>query len=187
VSTFVPKPHTPFQWVPCDSIDQIQAKQNLLRSQLRHPNIKLSWTDPKDTLLEGWLSRGDRRLGEVIYRAWRLGAHFDAWQEYFRFDVWMQAFEEAGLDPAFYTHRTRGIDEIMPWEHISAAVRKPFLLEEYRRSLEAQTRGDCRNQCYACGILPTFSKVRSEHPGDFWKCPEVKPRHLRQPVIRTSA
>jgi radical SAM superfamily enzyme YgiQ (UPF0313 family) len=85
VSTFVPKPHTPFQWVPCDSVEQIQEKQALLKRELRQKNIKLTWTDPHDTLLEAWLSRGDRRMAEVVYRAWRNGAKFDDWQEHFAY------------------------------------------------------------------------------------------------------
>ncbi|MGD0708968.1 MAG: B12-binding domain-containing radical SAM protein, partial [Anaerolineaceae bacterium] len=80
ISTFVPKPHTPFQWVAMDSVEQIQAKQALLRQELRGPGMKLNWTDPKETMLEAWLSRGDRRMGSVILRAWQLGAKFDAWQ-----------------------------------------------------------------------------------------------------------
>ncbi|HEX2981134.1 MAG TPA: TIGR03960 family B12-binding radical SAM protein, partial [Anaerolineaceae bacterium] len=118
VSTFVPKAHTPFQWVPCDDLDQVKAKQDLLRKELRNPNIKLTWSDPRDTELEACLSRGDRRLAEVVYRAWQLGAKFDAWQDQYRYDIWMQAFGDAGIDPAFYSHREREIDEVFPWEHI---------------------------------------------------------------------
>ena len=179
ISTFVPKPHTPFQWVPCDSVEQIEAKQRLLRNALSGPGLKYSWTNPQDTMLEAWLSRGDRRLSEVIYSAWKHGAKFDAWQDQYRFDAWETAFAENGLDPDFYTHRTRFIDEIFPWEHIDPGVRKKFLTQDYQWSLEGKVRPDCRQQCYACGILPGFAELRRQNPGDAWKCPEVSQGRVR--------
>jgi radical SAM family uncharacterized protein len=175
VSTFVPKSQTPFQWVSCDTPEQIRAKQSLLRRELmRDRNIKLSLTKAEDSFLEAWLSRGDRRMAEVVYSAWKKGSKFDAWDEGKKMDAWMQAFEEQGLDPLFYTHRQRRTDEVFPWEHITAAVRKNFLFQDFRQSLEGQIRVDCRLNCFACGILPTFANLRREHPGDVWKCPDVK-------------
>lgn len=174
VSTFVPKPHTPFQWVSCDSREQILAKQALLKRQLRGPGLKLSWNPPEDTLLEAWLSRGDRRMAHVIYQAWKRGAKFDAWNEHFRFDLWLEAFDAVGIDPAFYTYRERPVDETFPWDHISTSVRKKFLLEDYLWSQRGKTRIDCRERCFACGILPTFADLRRMNPGDVWQCPEVK-------------
>jgi radical SAM superfamily enzyme YgiQ (UPF0313 family) len=175
VSTFVPKPQTPFQWVSCDTKENILEKQALLKRQLmKDKSIKLSWTTPEDTLLEAWLTRGDRRMAEVVYSAWKNGAKFDAWNEGKKHEAWLPAFEEHGLDPAFYTHRQRRTDEVFPWEHITAAVRKNFLFQDFRQSLEGQIRVDCRLNCYACGILPTFANLRRENPGDVWKCPEVK-------------
>ncbi len=176
VSTFIPKPHTPFQWVPCDTTEQIRAKQDLLRRALRGSGFKLTWVDPNITLHEAWLSRGDRRTGPVIYRAWQLGSRFDAWQEGFKIELWQQAFQENGLDPAFYSHRERSLDEILPWGHISSGVRDSYLKEELQRSREGRTRGDCREQCYACGILPGFNELRASLPDDAWKCPPVKTR-----------
>ena len=175
VSTFVPKPQTPFQWVSCDTRENILEKQALLKRQLmKDKNIKLSWTKPDDTLLEAWLSRGDRRMAEVVYSAWENGAKFDAWAEGQKFDTWMAAFEKHGLDPAFYTYRQRRTDEVFPWEHITAAIRKNFLFQDFRMSLEGQIRVDCRLDCFACGILPTFANLRRENPGEVWQCPEVK-------------
>jgi radical SAM family uncharacterized protein len=174
VSTFVPKPHTPFQWVPCDMVEQILAKQELLKRELRGPGLKLSWTNPEETLLEAWLSRGDRRIGAVIEEAWRRGARFDAWQEHFHPEAWQAAFRATGLDPSFYTHRERPIDETLPWDHISAGVRKDFLTEDYLWSLQGRTRLDCRERCFACGILPRFAELRRQHPGEAWECPEVR-------------
>lgn len=179
VSTFVPKPHTPFQWVPLDTLDQVYAKQQLLKSQLRGYGLNLRWNRPDETVLEAFLSRGDRRLGAVIQRAWELGSKFDAWQEQFKPDAWQQAFAENGLEMDFYTHRPRPVDEIFPWDHIDVAVKKSFLAQDYAMSLEGETRQDCRNQCFACGILPKFAQTRMETPADAWKCPPVLPKHLR--------
>ncbi len=179
VSTFVPKPHTPFQWVPLDTLENIEAKQAVLKRELRGRGLRLRWNDAQETLLEAFLSRGDRRLGAVIRRAWELGTKFDAWQDHYQAAAWHQAFEDVGLEMAFYTHRERRVDEVFPWEHISIAVKKKFLTEDYLMSLEEETRVDCRNQCFACGILPTFASTRAETPVEHWKCPPVKPRRLR--------
>jgi radical SAM family uncharacterized protein len=180
VSTFVPKPHTPFQWAPCDTEEQIRAKQALLRRELNGQGLKITWNRPDETLLEAWLSRGDRRMAEVVFKAWQNGARFDAWKEHFNFKAWLEAFDAVGLEPAFYTHRERPIGEVFPWDHISTAVRKKFLVEDFSWSQKQQTRVDCRDKCFACGILPTFSETRSQNPGDVWKCPEVKPKSERK-------
>ena len=175
VSTFVPKSQTPFQWVSCDTPEQIRSKQKLLRDKLMGDrNIKLSLTKAEDSFLEAWLSRGDRRMAEVVYSAWRNGSKFDAWDEGKNYEGWLKAFEEHGLDPLFYTHRQRRTDEVFPWEHITAAVRKNFLFQDFRASLEGEIRVDCRLNCFACGILPTFANMRRDNPGDVWKCPDVK-------------
>ncbi|MEN4041043.1 MAG: TIGR03960 family B12-binding radical SAM protein [Anaerolineaceae bacterium] len=179
VSTFVPKPHTPFQWAPCDTLAQIEAKQQLLKRQLRGPGLKLNWTDGKETMLEAWLSRGDRRMSAVIHRAFRKGATFDAWQDKQNYQLWLEAFSEVGLEPEFYTHRNRYIDEVFPWDHISAAVKKSFLAQDYQWSQQNKLRIDCREQCFACGILPHFAQLRRENPGDGWKCPEVSRGRVR--------
>ena len=173
VSTFVPKPHTPFQWVPCDTMEEIRAKQDLLRRQLRSPGLKLNWSDPRDTMLEAILTRGDRRVGAAIYEAWKNGAKFDAWREFFNYETWLAAFEHVGIDPAFYTHRQRELDEVLPWDHINIGVSKSFLSKDYQWSQQGKLRPDCREHCYACGILPTFAEQRKNVPAESWKCPEV--------------
>jgi radical SAM family uncharacterized protein len=172
VSTFVPKPHTPFQWVPVDSLEQITAKLDLLKRELRNPNIKLSWTEPSSTLFEAWLSRGDRRMSDVIYHAFKAGARFDAWQDHFNLAAWEEGFVRAGLDPDFYTHRQRSLDEILPWDHIHTGIHKNFLQTDYLWSQESRTREDCRQGCYACGINESFAEIRQEVPGtQDWFCP----------------
>jgi radical SAM family uncharacterized protein len=175
VSTFIPKPHTPFQWSSCDTFDQIEAKQYLLRRSLKGQGLKLNWNDPRGTMLEAALSRGDRRLAEVIHKAWESGARFDAWNEHFDFDLWQDAFNSTENDIHFYTHRPRQFDETFPWDHIDAGLRKQILLDDLKQSTHGNTRPDCRGNCYACGILPTFKDIRSQNPGEAWKCPEIKP------------
>jgi radical SAM family uncharacterized protein len=180
VSTFIPKPHTPFQWVPQDTREQILRKQHLLKDQIRGHGLHLRWNSVDDSEFEGFLSRGDRRLCRVVERAWQLGCKFDAWQDNHLHDVWMQAFSEAGLDPQFYSHRERATNEIFPWEHIDVAVHKKFLLEDYLMSIKGDTRVDCRDKCFACGILPKFSETRSQTAPEAWECPPVKPINERR-------
>jgi radical SAM family uncharacterized protein len=171
VSTFIPKPHTPFQWSPFADPESIEAKLSLLRDAFRGTKIKMTWNDPQVSLLEAWLSRGDRRLAKVIEQAWRKGARFDAWGDQFQITPWLEAFAECGLDPDFFSFRERALDEVLPWDHINAGVRKSFLLEDYRLSMAGKVRPDCREHCYACGILASFNDLRLAEPGGGWKCP----------------
>lgn len=153
LSTFVPKPHTPFQWVAQESEEGLSSKHELLKQGLRRKGIRLSWQDPKVSLLEAALSRGDRRLGKVIYHAWKLGCTFDSWGEHFNYENWVRAFEEAGLEPDFYAQRQRPLDELLPWAHIDAGVTPAFLKQEYQHSLDKKETHDCRVEaCNACGL-----------------------------------
>lgn len=176
VSTFIPKPHTPFQWESMDRWENVNAKLDLLKREMRGQGLRLRWNDPHESFYEGFLSRGDRRLANVIERAWRSGAKFDAWQEYFTLDRWREAFAAEGLEMAFYTHRRRRIDEIFPWEHIDVAVTRRFLTQDYLMSQTGETRIDCRDQCFACGILPKLKELRRETPAEAWECPPVRKR-----------
>jgi len=173
VSTFVPKPHTPFQWVGVCTIPEIKIKLDLLQAEVRGRGQKLNWNDPEQTQFEAWLSRGDRRLADVIYQAWKMGAKFDAWNEHFNYQCWLDAFTQAGLEPNQYTIRERPIEENFPWDHIGSGVKKSFLLEDYKWSKVGQIRPDCRGDCYACGILPSYNDLRHLNPGPLWLCPEV--------------
>jgi radical SAM family uncharacterized protein len=170
VNTFVPKPHTPFQWVPLASSRSIRQKHALLRRELRGRGLKLDYNDPEASLLEAVLARGDRRVNDVVEQAWRLGARFDAWDDQRDFGAWMRAFAKAGLDPDFYAYRERHQDEILPWDVVNTGVRKRFLWEEYQRSRRRQTLTDCRNDCHACGVLTTFGRDR----GEGWTCAEPR-------------
>jgi radical SAM family uncharacterized protein len=175
VSTLIPKAHTPFQWMAMDNRERILAKQGLLRREMRGPGLKLDLTPPETTFLEAELARGDRRLGAVIERAWRNGARFDAWSDRFQPGAWLAAFEDARLEPAFYTGRERGADESFPWDHINVGVRKDYLRREYESSLAGRTRGDCREECFGCGILSTFRELRDALPEEAQFCPTDRP------------
>ncbi|MFC1995786.1 TIGR03960 family B12-binding radical SAM protein [Chloroflexota bacterium] len=153
LSTFVPKPHTPFQWVAQEDEPRLNSKHELLKLRLHRKGIRLSWPDPKVSLLEATLARGDRRLGKVIYRAWQLGSTFDAWSECFHYGNWLRAFDEVGLSPDFYAQRERPLDELLPWAHIDVGITADFLKREYQRALDGSKTPDCRYQaCIACGL-----------------------------------
>lgn len=176
VSTFIPKPHTPFQWEPMDTVEHVVQKQNLLKDRMKMTGLRLRWNDPLESVFEGFLSRGDRRVSEVLELAWRKGAKFDAWGEYFDMSLWEEAFAEAGLEIDFYNYRKRPIDEVFPWEHIDVAITRKFLTEDYLMSQTQETRVDCRNQCFACGILPKLKEIRRDTADEAWQCPPVRKR-----------
>jgi len=155
---FVPKPFTPFQWFGQASMDEFKEKQIMLKKSIRDPKVSFSTHDAATSFLEAVLARGDRRTGRVIELAWKKGAKFDGWGQFFKLDTWMEAFEEVGLDPAFYANRTRDFDEILPWEFLRVGVSKQFLWREYQRALEEKTTADCRNNCEACGVIQTYGK-----------------------------
>ena len=137
VSTFVPKPFTPFQWEPQEHTDTLHVKQMRLKERLREvrgARVKYTYSDNRTSFLEAVLARGDRRVGQVIYEAWKRGCKFDAWSEFFQFDVWMEAFATCKIDPTFYANRRREVDEVLPWDHIDIGVEKGFLLKEAERA-----------------------------------------------------
>jgi len=153
VATFIPKPHTPCQWLAQDTEEQLIPKHELLKQGLRRTGAQLSWQDPTTSQLEAVLSRGDRRLGKVIHKAWESGSKFDAWNEYFNHDNWLHAFKECGLDPAFYANRERPLDEPLPWQHIDIGVTTDFLKKEYHNMWQGKETPDCRyGPCNACGL-----------------------------------
>ena len=153
LAIFVPKPHTTFQMVAQTKEADINARCDVIRQGLRRYGVKLAWSDPRVSLLEAVLSRGDRRLGKVIYRAWQSGAVMDAWRECFDFLKWQVAFEASSLDPDFYARRERDPDELLPWSHIDLGVKSEFFTREYRKAQAAEPTPDCRhNPCNACGF-----------------------------------
>lgn len=164
LSNFVPKPHTPFQWAAQENGQQLRAKHELLKQGLHRKGTKLSWQDPSVSLLEAALSRGDRRLGKVIYRAWQLGCIFDAWSEHFNYDNWLNAFEQAGVEPGFYAQRKRSLDELLPWAHIDVGVTTAFLKHENQRTLEGRETPDCHFEtCNTCGLQQWQPACQQKH------------------------
>lgn len=182
VSTLVPKAHTPFQWAALADDATIRAQIALLERQLRGPGIEFSYNNPDETLIEAALSRGDRRLADVIETAWRLGARFDGWGDQFNLAAWRQAFAAHGLDPDWYARRARRPDEILPWDFVSVGVKRAFLEAEYRHALAGGVIDDCREHCYSCGILGQFKEMRRAAADDAWGCPPLGSGKQRQPV-----
>ncbi len=152
VSIFVPKPFTPFQWAAQDPIPLINEKTERLREVLRVKGVTFNWHAPQLSFLEACFARGDRRLGRVLKRAFERGCVLDGWSECFRFEEWMKAFEDCGLDPAFYANRERGRDEILPWDFLDVGVTKQYLWHEKEKSERAETTRDCRLGCNGCGL-----------------------------------
>lgn len=150
-SSFIPKPFTPFQWEPEDSMESLKAKQEHLLASIPSKKIKVSYHQTPTSLLEGVFARGDRRLGKVILSAFKKGCKFDSWDDKFNFDAWMAAFEENGLDPYFYTQRRRPFDELLPWDHLDYGVSRAFLERENRKAHQNEVTPHCRIHCSGCG------------------------------------
>ena len=150
-SYFVPKPHTAFQWEPQITREEYERRVQLLRQAMTTKTVTYNWHDGQTSFIEAVLARGDRRLGNVLEAVWRKGGHLDAWEEYFSLDRWQEAFEECGVDPAFYAYRRREKDEIMPWDMISSGVTRQYLWREYENAMAGVTTPDCRTRCNGCG------------------------------------
>lgn len=151
VSSFVPKPFTPFQWDAQDTMEQLIEKQNYLLKCVTSKKIGVSYHHVNTSFLEGVFARGDRRLGKVIEEAWRHGCKFDGWDDQFLFDEWMKAFEKCEVDPAFYANRHREYDEVLPWDHLDYGIRKQFLIDESEKARRSETTPHCRIKCAGCG------------------------------------
>ena len=154
-SFFIPKPFTPFQWAPqCtkeEFLDKAYQTRTAITSQLNQKSIKYNWHEADVSVLEGILARGDRKLNQAILRAYEKGCMYDAWSEYYKNDIWMETFEECGIDISFYTTRTRGDDEIFPWDFLGCGVDKSFLLREWKKANAETVSPNCRSACQGCG------------------------------------
>ncbi len=150
-SSFIPKPFTPFQWEPEDSMDLLKEKQKHLLESIPSKKIRVSYHETPSSLLEGVFSRGDRRLSKVIFDAFKGGCKFDSWDEHFKFDVWLKVFENNGIDPYFYTKRRRPFDELLPWDHLDFGVSRKFLRMENEKAHKNETTPHCRIKCAGCG------------------------------------
>jgi radical SAM family uncharacterized protein/radical SAM-linked protein len=152
LSTFVPKPHTPFQWHRQISLEEIHARQNFIRQHIKNRNINVKWHDAQMSFLEGIFSRGDERIGTLLEKAFRKGCRFDGWSDILRFDLWQEAIAETGINPEDFT-REREINEILPWDNIDCGVSREFLLTEKQKSEDQLATADCRfDACQNCGV-----------------------------------
>ena len=152
-SVFVPKPFTPFQW--CGQLESAEVirRQKLLKDELRTvKGVDFKYHAPDVSYIEAVFARGDRRLADVLERAWRLGCRFDGWSDQFRYDLWLQAFADCGVDPAYYGLREFGLDEVLPWDHLDAGVTKEFLRREWDKAQRGERTQDCRKGCVGCGV-----------------------------------
>jgi radical SAM family uncharacterized protein len=153
ISSFVPKPHTPFQWAPMENTEGLRSKQAFLRREVPRKKVYLKFHDLESSFLEGVFARGDRKLGRVIVRAWQAGCRFDGWRETFNYNLWREAFEKAGIDPRAYAEKRFADDEYMPWDVIDAGVRREFLLDEKKKAARGEFTPDCvTGGCQGCGL-----------------------------------
>ena len=153
VTTFIPKAHTPFQWEPQAALEESEIKIDWLKQKLRISGVQFKWQDPRVSLLEGILARGDRRLAPVIVSAHTLGCRFDGWSDQFRFDLWQQAFANSDVDINDIAYRRRDLDDNLPWEHVHIGVSKAYLQSEYHAAHKRRLTGDCRfDGCSKCGV-----------------------------------
>lgn len=158
VGGFVPKPFTPFQWFGQNTTAELGRKIGLLKDAARRAHgVNLKWHDPRATLVEGMVSRADRRMGVVIEDVWRHGGLFQEWSEHFDLGRWTDAMARHGLSVDWYVHRHRTEDEVLPWDHLSAGLHKDFLWQEWRDALDAVGLEDCRwTPCYDCGACTGY-------------------------------
>jgi radical SAM family uncharacterized protein len=156
-SCFVPKPFTPFQWYPQDSIETFNKKIKLLKDNIKDRKINYNHHDPKLSFLEAVLARGDRKLSRVLVKAWEKGCKFDGWSDLFDFNKWMEAFKECNINPDFYALRERSYEEVLPWDFIDVGVSKAYLIRENEKAKKGELTKDCRKGCTGCGINKTFT------------------------------
>lgn len=152
LSTFIPKPFTPFEFEPQPTKEELHQKQRHLLGIMKDRKINISWSDYRTTILEAVLARGDRRVGAVIYEAWKSGCKLDGWDEYFQFEKWTSALEKCGIDPAFYVNRKRSYEEVMPWSHLDMLVSHDYLIKENKLAHEGVSTPNCKEKCSACGV-----------------------------------
>ena len=161
-SCFIPKPHSPFQWEAQIDREEYLRRVNLLRSSITAKNVVYNWHDADTSLIEAVLSRGDRRLADVIEEVWKNGGRLEAWTDYFELDRWTEAFKKFGIDVCFYTQRARSVDEVLPWDMIDVGVSKKHLARERERCYASQLSPDCRKQCSACGAAKLLDGGRCD-------------------------
>ncbi len=189
LSPFIPKPQTPFQWHAQPSLEEFNRKYDYIQSRINRKFVSLKKHSVLESSIEGALSRGDRRTGSVIYRAWQLGCKFDNWKEYMRFDLWQQAFQECGIDPHFFANRERGKEEVLPWDHIEASLGKKFLWKEKTKSDLVKITTDCSTTtcatCKVCDFKEVKNLLSVREDGEYYAPPAKEAAQLSaEPVQR---
>ena len=157
-SILVPKPFTPFQWAKMDRVEEVTEKIKAVRESIKSRSIFYNYHEQKTSYMEALFARGDRRLSEVLIKAFEKGAKFDGWSEYFNFEIWEEAIKECGLDGDFYAYRERSYDEILPWDFIDIGVSKKYLENENEKAKKAELTKNCRKGCTNCGINVNFKE-----------------------------
>lgn len=198
LSTFVPKPHTPFQWHRQISLPETYAKQDFIRGRIRHRNLSVKWHDPRMSLLEGLFSRGDEKIGRLLEAAFQKGCRFDGWTDVLNFDLWLTSIAEMGINPEDYL-RERNINEILPWDNIDCTVTREFLLAERQRAVDCLDTADCRaHGCRKCGVCDfetiknIFSITEDKHdqaiaaPGHSFSNPPIVEKRYRFTFTKAS-
>ena len=158
-ASFVPKPFTPFQWEPQDTMEMLEEKQKVLYTNIKTRKVRLTWHGAKTSFLEAVFARGDRKLCAVLEEALNRGMIFDGWDECFSLEKYLEVFEDLGIDPAFYANRRREFTEVLPWDHLDYGVTKDFLIRECKKAYEAQTTANCKKNCAGCGVNKCYGKV----------------------------
>ena len=161
-SCFIPKPQSPFQWEAMIPKEEYIRRVNLLRSSLTARNVTYNWHDAETSLIEAVLSKGDRKVADVIEEVWRQGGRLEAWSDYFSCDRWLESFRNCGLDPEFYAYQPIPTDSVLPWDHIDVGVRKTHLLHEREMAYRSELSPDCRKQCSACGAAKLLTEGRCD-------------------------
>ncbi|KEI79724.1 Fe-S oxidoreductase [Clostridium botulinum A2 117] len=151
-SIFVPKPFTPFQWAPQDTMEDVRKKIEAVRGAIKSKQITYNWHESLVSYMEAIFARGDRRICDVLIKAFEKGARFDGWNQYFDFNIWKESLEESNVDGDFYAYRQREYDEILPWDFVDTGVSKEFLMRENERAKKAEVTPDCRQGCKNCGV-----------------------------------
>ncbi|MCX7717623.1 MAG: TIGR03960 family B12-binding radical SAM protein [Candidatus Sumerlaeaceae bacterium] len=189
LSPFIPKPQTPFQWHPQPTLEEFNRRYAYVEQRINKKFVSIKKHSLQESLIEGVISRGDRRVGKSIYRAWQLGCRFDNWHEHMKFEQWMQAFAETQVDPAFYASRERRPDEVFPWDHIDASLGRRFLWKEKTRAERVKTTADCStDHCAGCNVCD-FQDVKNllsvREDGEFYAPPPPpKATASNEPVQR---
>ena len=157
-SILVPKPFTPFQWAPMERMEVVNEKIKAVKGSIKSRNIVYNYHEQKTSYMEAVFARGDRKLCDVLIKAFEKGCKFDGWSEYFKFDAWMEALKECNVDGDFYAYRERSYDEILPWDFIDIGVNRSYLVRENEKAKKVELTQNCRKGCTGCGINVNFKE-----------------------------